>query len=82
VTIRHARAEAPARSPHEIQREHELGEALSAARHLQARLELLGDHDVDVAAIRSLRDRLAGELQPAPARCTDVNGPPCQGFSS
>lgn len=44
------------------QREHELGEALTAARALQARLELLGDRDPDVAVIRSLRDGLARDL--------------------
>lgn len=44
------------------QRGHELNEALTAARTLQARLELLGDRAVDVAVVRSLRDSLARDL--------------------
>lgn len=44
------------------QREHELSEALTAARALQARLELLGDRAADAAVVRSLRDSLARDL--------------------
>lgn len=44
------------------QREHELNEALAAARKLQARLEMLGDRAADVQAVRSLRDSLARDL--------------------
>lgn len=44
------------------QREHELSEALAAARTLQARLELLGDRAADVAVVRALRDSLARDL--------------------
>lgn len=44
------------------QREHELNAALTAARALQARLEMLGDRDPDVAVVRSLRDSLARDL--------------------
>lgn len=44
------------------QREHELNEALTAARALQARLELLRDRAADVAVVRSLRDSLARNL--------------------
>lgn len=44
------------------QREHELGRALEAARTLQERLELGGDHPFEVRVVRELRDRLAGEL--------------------
>lgn len=45
-----------------IQREHELSTALEAARHLQARLELLGDRVASVRWLRTLRDDLATEL--------------------
>lgn len=44
------------------QRAHELNEALTAARALQARLELLGDRAADAAVVRSLRDSLARDL--------------------
>lgn len=44
------------------QREHELTEALTAARSLQARLEMLGDRPDDVRAIHGLRDRLAADV--------------------
>lgn len=44
------------------QREWELSEAVSAARSLQARLELVGDRQRDVAVIHSLRDSLARDL--------------------
>lgn len=62
----------PPSSAH-VQREHEVNRALEAARLLQARLEMLGDRAADVAAIRRLRDSLAGDLV--------VDGPPCQEFS-
>ena len=44
------------------QRAHELEAALTAARALQARLEMLGDRVADVAVVRSLRDSLARDL--------------------
>ena len=47
---------APIRSPEARQREHELHRALSAARTLHERLEMLGDRAADVAIVRSLRD--------------------------
>ena len=49
-----------------VQREHELGRALEAARLLQSRLELLGDHVDDVLWVRQLRDRLVGEWPSLP----------------
>lgn len=39
------------------QREHE-----PAARHLQARLEMLGDRPIDVRVVRSLRNSLAEDM--------------------
>lgn len=57
-----------------IQRDHELDEALKAARHLQARLEMLGDRAGEVAWIRALRDDLSDELV--------LDGPPCQSVSA
>jgi hypothetical protein len=44
------------------QREHELTEALTAARHLQARLEMLGDRQAEVRELLLLRNDLATEL--------------------
>lgn len=45
-----------------IQREHELNEALSAARHLRARLEMLGGHDETIAVVRRIAEDLAAHL--------------------
>lgn len=66
-------------SPERVQREFELHRALEAARHLQARLELLGDHADDVRSVRGIRDDLAGGLA-----LLDVvpDGLPCQAFSA
>jgi len=55
------------------QREHELTEALLAARHLQARLEMLGDRREAVREIVLLRNELAFDLvnvadEPEPGR--------------
>ncbi len=55
-------SEVAQRTPEQVQREHELNEALAAARTLQNRLEMLGDRPVDVRAIRVLRDDLMTEL--------------------
>lgn len=54
--------ESRARSPEIVQREHELNEALTAARALQARLEMLGDRPHAVNIVRHLRDGLATDL--------------------
>ena len=51
-------------SPERVQREHEIDRALEAARRLQARLELLGDHTDDVRWVCQLRNRLAGARLP------------------
>ena len=45
-----------------IQREHELTEALAAARTLQARLEMLGDRRDEVRELVLLRNELASDL--------------------
>jgi hypothetical protein len=45
-----------------VQRAHDLTEALTAARKLQARLEMLGDRAADVAVVRSLCNSLARDL--------------------
>jgi hypothetical protein len=55
-------AQRPPNREERRQRDHELAEALSAARHLQARLEMLGDRAVDVRIIRSLRNSLAEDM--------------------
>lgn len=49
-----------------IQRAHEIGRALDAARKLQERLEMLGDREADVAVVRSLRDSLSRDLDHRP----------------
>jgi hypothetical protein len=51
------------RSLEQVQREHELNEALKAARAFQSRLEMLGDRVREVELVRSLRDSLAAELE-------------------
>lgn len=51
-----------ARPAEVVQREHELARAYDAARLLQERLEMLGDHDVEVRAVRMLRAALATEI--------------------
>lgn len=68
MTLRRPGSAAPATYPQDSgdlrrQREFELAKALSAARQLQARLEMLGDRAADVAVVRSLRDSLARDLQ-------------------
>lgn len=45
-----------------IQRAHELDTALTLARALQARLEMLGDRAADVKVVESLRNSLARDL--------------------
>jgi hypothetical protein len=52
----------PLNSEERRQREHELTEALIAARHLQARLEMLGDHPTAVHVVQVMRNGLAHEL--------------------
>jgi hypothetical protein len=83
------RVTAPARSPEQIQREHELNEALEAARSLQARLEMLGDRPEDVRSIRRLRDELVrGIAQNTDRQIVDVDvdvhvdDPPYQQFNA
>lgn len=48
------------------QREFELHKALTTARQLTERLEMLGDRQRDVAVIRSLRNSLAHDLATLP----------------
>ena len=63
------RPDSPARDPRErVQREHELHNALEAARTLQARLELLGDRQASVRWLRTLRDDLAAQITLLDAR--------------
>lgn len=71
-------APTPADVDERRQREHELTDALTAARALQARLELLGDRAADVAVVRSLRDSLArnlGLLSPLRTKLADPARP-------
>jgi hypothetical protein len=63
MTVRQsAAARPPNHTAEQRQREHELVEALLAARHLQARLEMLGDRLDDVRATVELRHSLAAQL--------------------
>lgn len=62
MTTEHAPQTTAQEDRRRIQRAWELSEALDAARRLQARLELLGDHADDVRAVHELRDRLAAAL--------------------
>jgi hypothetical protein len=48
------------------QREWELAKALTAARQLQERLEMLGDRSLDVRVVQSLRNSLAHDLATLP----------------
>jgi hypothetical protein len=64
MTVGQSAAVRPADPAHErIQREHELNAALTAARVLQGRLEMLGDREADVRIVRSLRDSLSRDLE-------------------
>jgi hypothetical protein len=51
-----------ARPPEVVAREHELARAYDAAKTLQARLEMLGDHEPEVRAVRMLRAALGTEI--------------------